>query len=73
MRCPITVAQVNMLVNCWNKKRERQGINPINFRQRVKDETAWQKKHHRPINKERFFFADELILFSRYAGYDLTQ
>ena len=70
---PVDKKQINMLVNCWNKKRERHDQNPIHFRQRVKDEVAWQHKHHQPINKERFFFSDELELFSRYVGYDLTQ
>ena len=70
---PVTMAQVKMLVNCWNKKRERQDMNPINFGQRVKDEVEWQKKHHLPIDRERFFFLDELELFSRYVGYDLTK
>ena len=70
---PVSLQEVNMLVNCWNKKRERHDINPINFRQRVKDEVEWQIKHHLPINKERFFFSDELELFSRYVGYDLTK
>jgi len=69
----VTVAQVNLLVSGWNRKRERHNVNPINFRQRVKDEVEWQKKHRLPINKERFFFPDELELFSRYAGYDLTK
>ena len=70
---PVDSKQINMLVNCWNRKRERHDKNPICFRQRVKDEVAWQHKHHQPINRERFFFLDELELFSRYVGYDLTQ
>ena len=73
LRYPVDLKQLNMLVLGWNKKRERHDLNPINFRQRVKDEVAWQKKHKLPINKERFFFSDELELFSRYVGYDLTK
>ena len=73
LRYTVSVKDVNKLVSCWNRKRERLGANPIYFRQRVKDEVAWQKAHDLPINKERFFFADELQLFSHYVGYDLTK
>ena len=69
----VSVEQLNMLAICWNKQRERRGKNPINFRQRVKDEVAWQRKHGLPVSRERFFFPDELELFSRYVGYDVTK
>ena len=73
LRYRVTEKDINKLVYGWNKKRERHGRNPIPFRQRVKDEVAWQKRHHLPINRERFMFVDELELFSRYVGYDLTK
>lgn len=69
----IFVGHINILVSGWNKQRIRHGRSPINFAQRVKDEVEWQKKHNQPINRERFMYIDELALFSRYAGYDLTK
>ena len=68
----VSVSQVNILVSGWNNQRARRGKSRINFAQRVKDEEEWQQAHGLPIDKERFFFVDELELFSRYAGYDLT-
>lgn len=68
----VDVSDVNILVCGWNNYRKRHGKSYINFAQRVKDEVQWQQAHGLPINKERFFFVDELELFSRYAGYDLT-
>ena len=69
---PVAVSQLNVLVCGWNNMRQRHHKERINFAQRVKDEVRWQKLHGLPIRKERFFFPDELVLFSRYAGYDLT-
>ena len=68
---PVGIPQLNILVCGWNNYRVRHGLERINFAQRVKDEMAWQCKHGLPVNKERFLFADELVLFSRYAGYNL--
>ena len=68
----VGIPDVNILVCGWNNQRARRGKSRINFAQRVRDEVLWQQAHGLPIDKERFFFVDELELFSRYAGYDLT-
>ena len=69
---PVGIPEVNVLVCGWNNYRARRGKSRINFAQRVKDEVQWQQSHGWAVDKERFFFVDELELFSRYAGYDLT-
>ena len=49
------------------------GRSRINFAQRVKDENEWRKSHGLSPDNERFMYVDELEMFSRYAGYDLTR
>lgn len=66
------IKQVNILVCGWNNKRGRRGLSRINFARRVADENEWRKLHGLAPCEERFMFMDELELFSRYAGYDLT-
>ena len=70
---PMHIGHVNILVCGWNHYRQRHGRAPINFPQRVKDNVEWQRAHGLTANRQRFFFSDELELFSRYAGYDLTK
>ena len=60
------------LICGWNNKRERHGFGRINFARRVADENEWRKLHGFPPEYEQFMYSDELELFSRYAGYDLT-
>ena len=67
-----SIDQVNILVCGWNNRRERRGLSRINFAKRIKDENEWRETRGLPPNYERFMFVDELVLFSRYAGYDLT-
>ena len=67
-----TIDQVNILVCGWNNRRQRKGLSRINFAQRIKDENEWRKEHSLDPDYERFMCVDELELFSRYAGYDLT-
>ncbi len=67
-----TIAHVNTLVCGWNNRRERKGLSRINFARRVADENEWRKLHDLPPCDEQFMFVDELELFSRYVGYDLT-
>ena len=67
-----SIDQVNILVCGWNNQRQRRGRSRINFAQRIKDENEWRKEHGLPSDYERFMFVDELELFSRYVGYDLT-
>ena len=66
------IDQVNILVCGWNNQRERRGLSRINFARRIVDENEWRSEHGLAPNKERFMYVDELELFSRYAGYDLT-
>jgi hypothetical protein len=66
------IDQVNILVCGWNNKRERIGLSRINFSRRIADENEWRKERGLPPDYERFMFVDELELFSRYVGYDLT-
>ena len=68
-----SIDQVNILVCGWNNRRERKGLGRINFAQRIKDENEWRATRGLPPDYERFMFVDELELFSRYAGYDLTR
>lgn len=68
----VKIHQVNVLVCGWNNKRVRHGLNRINFARRVADENEWRKLQGLEPDYERFMFVDELELFSRYAGYDLT-
>lgn len=67
------VGKVNILVCGWNNKRERRGLSRINFARRLQDENEWRKEKGLPLCTEKFMFPDEVELFSRYAGYDLTQ
>ena len=67
-----SIDQVNILVCGWNNQRERRGRSRINFSRRIADENEWRKVRGLPPDYERFMFVDELELFSRYAGYDLT-
>lgn len=67
-----SIDQVNILVCGWNNRRERKGLSRINFAQRIKDENEWRATRGLPPDYERFMFIDELELFSKYAGYDLT-
>lgn len=53
---------LEVLLSGWNNHRDRHGFGRINFSQRAKDDPE----------HERFLFVDELIGFSKYAGYDLT-
>ena len=69
----VEIYQVNILVCGWNNQRQRRGRNYINFAQRVKDENEWRKVHGLSPDNERFMYVDELEMFSRYAGYDLTR
>ena len=71
--CERYVGHVNILVSGWNNRRARHGLSPINFAQRVKDTVEWQLQHGLPVNKERYMYADELEMFSKYVGYDLTK
>ena len=68
----VGIDQVNILVCGWNNQRERRGRSRINFARRVADENEWRKEHGLPPDNERFMYVDELVMFSRYAGYDLT-
>jgi len=68
----VEIHQVNILVCGWNNQRERRGRSRINFARRMTDENEWRKLHGLPPDYERFMYVDELMLFSRYAGYDLT-
>lgn len=67
------VSQVSILVCGWNNRRERRGLSRINFARRLLDENEWRKEKGLPPCTEKFMYPDELALFSRYAGYDLTQ
>ena len=66
------INQVNILVCGWNNQRARRGKSRINFSRRIADENEWREKRGLPPDYERFMFVDELELFSRYVGYDLT-
>ena len=68
----VSIDQVNILVCGWNNQRQRRGRSRINFAQRIKDENEWRKEHNLPTDNERFMYIDELEMFSRYTGYDLT-
>ena len=68
----VKIHQVNILVCGWNNKRVRRGLSRINFARRVADENEWRKLQGLEPDYERYMFVDELELFSRYAGYDLT-
>ncbi len=72
IRMETSIAQVNILVCGWNNRRQRKGLSRINFAQRIKDENEWRATHGLPPDYERFMYIDELQLFSRYVGYDLT-
>jgi hypothetical protein len=67
-----SIDHVNILVCGWNNRRERKGLSRINFARRIADENEWRKEHNLDPDYERFMFVDELELFSRYVGYDLT-
>jgi hypothetical protein len=67
-----TIEHVNILVCGWNNRRERKGRSRINFARRIIDENEWRATRGLPPDYERFMFIDELELFSKYAGYDLT-
>ena len=66
------IDQVNILICGWNNQRQRRGRSRINFAQRIKDENEWRTSRGLPPDYERFMFVDELELFSRYIGYDLS-
>ena len=66
------IDHVNILVCGWNNQRQRRGRSRINFSRRVADENEWRKLRGLDPDYERFMYVDELVLFSRYAGYDLT-
>ena len=68
----VEIDQVNILVCGWNNQRERRGRSRINFAQRIKDNNEWRAEHGLSPDYERYMFVDELEMFSRYAGYDLT-
>ena len=67
-----TIEHVNILVCGWNNRRERKGLSRINFARRIIDENEWRATRGLPPDYERFMLIDELELFSKYAGYDLT-
>ena len=69
----VEICQVNILVCGWNNQRQRHGRSRINFARRVADENEWRKAHGLSPDNERFMYVDELEMFSRYAGYDLTR
>ena len=63
IHCDVGLYGLEVLLSGWNNYRERHGYGRINFSQRAAD----------PPDFERFLFYEELIAFSKYAGYDLTQ
>ena len=63
IHCDVGIYGLEVLLSGWNNYRERHDYGRINFSQRAKD----------PPDFERFLFLDELIAFSKYAGYDLTK
>lgn len=68
----IEIDQVNILVCGWNNRRERRGLSRINFAQHIINDNEWRASRGLPLNYERFMYMDELVMFSHYAGYDLT-
>ena len=68
----VEIHHVNILVCGWNNQRQRRGKSRIHFARRIADENEWRKLHGFPPDYERFMYIDELELFSRYVGYDLT-
>jgi len=66
------IEHVNILVCGWNNQRQRRGRSRINFSRRIADENEWRRSLGLAPDYERFMFVDELELFSRYVGYDLT-
>ena len=54
---------LEVLMSGWQNYRKRHGFGKINFGQRARDEPAIG----------RFLFISELMVFSKYAGYDLTK
>lgn len=69
----VEIYHVNILVCGWNNQRQRRGRSRINFARRVADENEWRKSHGLSPDNERFMYVNELEMFSRYAGYDLTR
>ena len=67
-----SIDHVNILVCGWNNQRQRRGRSRINFSQRVRDENEWRKEHGLPPDNERYMYVDELQMFSRYVGCDVT-
>ena len=68
----VSIDQVNILVCGWNNQRQRRGRSRINFAQHIINDNEWRASRGLPPNYERFMFVDELEMFSRYVGYDLT-
>ena len=68
----VSIDQVNILVCGWNNQRQRRGPSRINFAQHIINDNEWRASRGLPPNYERFMFVDELEMFSRYVGYDLT-
>ena len=63
IECNVGMHGLEVLLSGWNNHRVRHGYGRINFAQREQDD----------LIQERYLFLDELIAFSRYAGYNLTR
>jgi hypothetical protein len=63
IHCDVGMKGLNILLCGWNNFRARHNYGCINFAARARDTQG----------EEGYLFLDELVAFSRYAGYDLTK